>query len=408
MLSDRIGRKQIIVFGLILFALGSVVAAATDNIYWVIAGRALQGSGSVSAAVMAMAADLSREEQRTKMMAIIGASIGLSFSLSLVLGPVLGNWIGVAGIFWLTAGLAVLGIGLIVFVVPTPSQSRFHRDIQTVPALFRRVLKDSQLLRLDLGIFILHMILTATFVGLPLLLRDRTGLMAAQHWHLYLPAMLLGLLLMVPCIFLAEKKHRMKVVFLGAIVALLLSQLSLLFFADSLLALASVMIVFFAAINFLEACLPSLVARLAPPDAKGTALGIYSTSQFFGAFCGGVTAGGLHGGFGIDSIFIFSALAALLWFCVSLSMHNPRHLSSYLLNIGIISEVEANRLAQRLAQVPGVAEAVVIAAEGVAYLKVDRRTLDETALLAFSIAGASSILIFSRRSVWPEAAIKLC
>jgi predicted MFS family arabinose efflux permease len=247
-----------------------------------------------------------------------------------VLGPLLGSWIGVAGIFWLTAVLAILGIGLILFILPTPRQNRLHRDIQMVPALFQRVLKDSQLLRLDLGIFILHMILTATFVGLPFLLRDRTGLTADQHWHLYLPAMLLGLLLMVPFIFLAERKHRMKIVFLGAIAVMLLSQLSLLLFAASMMALTAVMVVFFAGINFLEACLPSLIARLAPPDAKGTALGIYSTSQFFGAFCGGAIAGGLHGSFGIDSIFIFSALAALLWFVVSLTMHNPRHLSSYL------------------------------------------------------------------------------
>ena len=386
MLSDRFGRKRIIVFGLLIFAFGSVIAALADTIYWVICGRALQGAGAIAAAVMALAADLSREEQRTKVMAIIGVSIGFSFALSLVLGPILNLWIGVSGIFWLTAVLALVGIGLTKWVVPTPIRSRLHRDTQTVPTSFRRVLSDHQLLRLDLGIFVLHMLLMATFVGLPLLLRDRAGLSPEHHWQLYLPALLLGLLLMLPLIYMAEKKRRMKAMFLGSIGLLLLSQLLLSWFADSVMTFALVLVIFFAGFNFLEASLPSLIAKLAPPDAKGTALGVYSTSQFLGAFCGGVSAGWLHGEFGIDSIFLFSMILALLWLIVAFSMKDPRHLSSYLLNIGMISETEAGSLAQRLMQVPGVAEAVVITADGVAYLKVDRRILDKTALQEFSTA----------------------
>jgi hypothetical protein len=209
---------------------------------------------------------------------------------------------------------------------------------------------------------------------------------AEQHWQLYLPAMSLSLVLMVPLIFIAEKKRNMKWVFLGAIGLLLLSQLLLFGVPASMAAVVGALLVFFTGVNVLEACLPSLIARQAPPDAKGTALGVYSTSQFLGAFCGGAGAGWLHGAFGIDSIFLCSALMMLIWLAVAAGMRSPRHLSSYLLNIGMMSEAEASRLAQRLAQVPGVAEAVVIAAEGVAYLKVDRRMLDETALQAFSTA----------------------
>jgi MFS family permease len=386
MLSDRFGRKRIIVIGLLLFALGSAVAALAESIHGVIVGRALQGAGAIAGAVLALAADLTREESRTKVMAVIGASIGFSFALALVLGPILNAWIGVPGIFWLIAGLALGGIAFTLFVVPQPARSRLHRDTEAVPALFSRVVRDPQLLRLDAGIFILHMLLTASFVALPLVLRDQAGLPAAQHWQLYLPALVLGAALMVPGIILAERKQRMKPVFLGAILVLALSQLGLLLGLADLFAMAVLLVVFFAAFNILEASLPSLIARFAPPDAKGTALGIYSTSQFLGAFAGGAGGGWLHGAFGLSSVFVFTSLSALLWLAIAATMRNPQRLSSYLLNIGVVSETEAQRLARRLRQVPGVAEAVVIAADGVAYLKVDRQRLDESALhSAFSV-----------------------
>ena len=387
MLSDRYGRKRIIVAGLLIFALGSVVAALADHIVTVIIGRMLQGAGAIAAAVLALAADLSREQQRTKIMAIIGISIGLSFSLALIAGPILNAWIGVPGIFWLTAGLALGGIVTVLKIVPPAPQARLHRDAQAIPALFGQVLANTQLLRLDTGIFILHMALTATFVALPLLLRDQLNLPASEHWYFYLPAMLLGVLLMAPLIAVAERRQRIKPYFIGSIALLSLAQFGFAYLHSyGVFAIGVCLLIFFTGFNFLEASLPSLITKLAPPELKGTALGVYSTTQFMGAFIGGAVAGWLHGTYGMSSVFVFAGLSAIIWILMAFSMQEPKYLSSYLLNIGMINEREAQQIATRLKQVPGVAEAVVIASDGVAYLKVDRRKLDTMALQTIKTA----------------------
>ncbi|MDT8387631.1 MAG: MFS transporter [Thiogranum sp.] len=388
LVSDRIGRKRVIVFGLLVFAAGSVVAALADSIYMVIFGRALQGAGAIAAAVMALTADLIREEHRVKAMGIIGMSIGASFALAMVLGPLLYGWIGVPGIFWLTALLALGGIALILLIVPTPVISRVHRDAEPVPAQFAGVLRDVQLLRLDFGIFALHLILTATFVVLPLALRDVAGLSADRHWQVYLPALLLSLLLVIPFIIQAEKHQRMKAVFVGAIAVVGLAQLALYEFHSDVMSIVALLFVFYAAFNVLEAVLPSLIAKMAPPDSKGTAMGFYSSSQFFGAFIGGVVGGWLHGRFGLGSVHLFCAGVALLWLMVAVGMRSPRHLTTRLMRLGSLDEEGARLLAGRMAGVTGVAEAVVIAGDQVAYLKVDPRVLDEEALNALVAAHA--------------------
>ncbi|HRD67197.1 MAG TPA: MFS transporter [Candidatus Competibacter sp.] len=378
-LSDHYGRKRMIYIGLLIFAGGSVVAALADSIYGVILGRALQGGGAVSAAVMALAADLTREEHRIKVMAMIGITIGLSFAASMILGPVLNGWIGVPGIFWLTGLFALLGIAVVRFRVPDPALSRVHRDAEPVASQFGRVLFDGQLLRLNFGIFTLHLLLTATFVAVPLALRD-AGFSSDRHWEIYLPALLLSMVVMAPFVVVAEKYRRLKPVFLGAILTLALTEFGLLNLHDTVLEMAVLLLVFFSAFNLLEATLPSLIAKMAPPDAKGTAMGVYSSSQFLGAFAGGAIGGWLRGLFGLKGVFAFTTFGALAWLLVAWSMANPRHLSSYLLNVGNLDETEARLLASRLSEVQGVAEAVVVAAEGVAYLKVDRHVLDEMAL----------------------------
>jgi MFS family permease len=380
-LSDRYGRKRIIYLGLLIFAAGSVVAALADSIYGVILGRALQGGGAVSAAVMALAADLTRENHRIKVMAAIGVTIGVSFAVSMILGPVLNGWIGVPGIFWLTGLFALLGIAVVRFQVPDPAESRIHRDAEPVASQFGRVLFDGQLLRLNFGIFTLHLLLTATFVAVPLALRD-AGLPSDRHWEVYLPALLFSMMMMVPFIIIAEKYRQLKAVFIGAILTLALTEFGLLNLHDTVLELAMLMLVFFSAFNLLEATLPSLIAKMAPPDAKGTAMGVYSSSQFLGAFAGGALGGWLHGWLGLKGVFALATFGALAWLLIAWTMKNPRYLSSYLLNVGTLNEVEAQLLARQLTQVPGVAEAVVVAAEGVAYLKVDRSALDEAALRA--------------------------
>jgi len=382
-LSDRYGRKRIIYLGLLIFALGSVVAAMADSIGGVIFGRALQGGGAVSAAVMALAADLTREEHRIKVMATIGITIGLSFAASMILGPALNGWIGVSGIFWLTALLALLGIVVVRFRVPDPVESRIHRDAEPVAAQFGRVLNNEPLLRLNFGIFILHLLLTATFVAVPLALRD-AGLTSSQHWRVYLPALTLSMAAMIPFILLAERYRQLKTVFLGAILTLVLVEFGLAALPDTVLETTVLLLAFFTAFNLLEAVLPSLITKLAPPDAKGTAMGVYSSSQFLGAFAGGALGGWLNGQFGPHGVFAFATLGALAWLLVAWTMREPPYLSGYLLNVGILDEVEAQLLTLRLIEVPGVAEAAVAADEGVAYLKVDRRTLDEAMLRQFA------------------------
>ena len=378
-LSDHYGRKRMIYIGLLIFAAGSMVAALADSIHGVILGRALQGGGAVSAAVMALAADLTREEHRIKVMAMIGITIGLSFAGSMILGPVLNSWIGVPGIFWLTSLFALLGIAVVRFQVPDPVSSRVHRDAEPVASQFGRVLLDGQLLRLNFGIFTLHLLLTATFVAVPLALRD-AGLPSNQHWEIYLLALLFSIVVMVPLIIVAEKYRQLKVVFVGAILTLVTTEFGLLNLHDTVLEIAALLLVFFSAFNLLEATLPSLIAKMAPPDAKGTAMGIYSSSQFLGAFAGGAIGGWLRGLLGLKGVFAFTTFGAIAWLLVAWNMANPRYLSSYLLNVGDLDEVEAQLLASRLSEVQGVAEAVVVAAEGVAYLKVDRHVLDEIAL----------------------------
>jgi MFS family permease len=397
MLSDRIGCKPVIAFGLVIFALGSVMAASADSITGIIIGRVVQGSGAIAAAVMALAADLTREEHRTKAMAMIGISIGLSFAVSLAAGPILNHWIGVPGIFWLTALLALLGIALLYLVVPNPARRRPHRDTGAVPGFFAQVLRDPQLLRIDGGIFALHCILTASFVALPFALRDFAGVEIARHGYIYLPVLLAALAVMVPLVVIAEKRRRLKQVFLSAVAGIALAELGLALFYDSLAAVVILLLLFFVAFNVLEALLPSLIAKFAPADKKGTAMGVYSTSQFLGAFVGGVTGGYLYGNGGIGGVFGFCALAAALWWVWARTMAPPRYLSSYMISMGESHAgeppAEAARRERELLALPGVAEAVVVMEEGVAYLKVDSHEVDYERLdrLAAEWAGGGAM-----------------
>ena len=386
MLSDRIGRKPVIVGGLIVFALGSVVAAQADTIWGVILGRAIQGGGAIAAAIMALAADLSRDQHRTKVMATIGISIGFAFAISMILGPVLNSWIGVPGIFWLTAALALAGIGIVLFLVPSPRESHFHRDTEPVPGQFGRVLSNPDLLRLDLGILTLHMTLTAVFLAVPLALRDHAGLQADHHWMLYLPTLVLAMGLMVPFVVIAEKRRRMKSVFLGGVFALFLGQLGLLGFNHSLAGIVISLLLYFTAFNLLEATLPSLIAKVSPAEAKGTAMGVYSTSQFVGAFLGGLVGGWMHTHYDLGGVFLFGALAALVWFLLALGMSPPAYLSSHILVLGRIDEAQAKELEGQLLALDGVEDAFVVAEEGLAYLKIDRERVDMVRLDAFSTA----------------------
>lgn len=385
MLSDRYGRKKMITIGLLVFAAGSLVAAAADSIYMVIAGRALQGSGAVAAVLMALAADLSREEHRLKMMSFIGISIGFAFAISMVAGPILNQIVGLSGLFVLTAVLSLLAIVILFVFVPNPQQSTFHRDTQAIPTLFSSVLADTQLLRLDFGIMVLHMVLMATYVAFPLMLQDQAGLAAEDHWKFYLPVFIFSVVLMVPFIIVAEAKRRMKPIFVGAIGVLAVAEINLLFGGQSVWHLALTMLVFFTAFNLLEASLPSLVSKLSPADRKGTAMGVYSSSQFIGAFIGGAVGGLSYELAGAQGVYLMCSFALLVWLLLAYTMKNPRYVSTYLLKIGKIDPSQVNQMVSTLVSVQGVAEAVVEPEEGIAYLKVELHALDKEALLKYSI-----------------------
>jgi MFS family permease len=387
-LSDRIGRKPVIIAGLLIFALGSMIAASSESIYGVILGRIVQGGGAISAAVLALAADLTRDEVRLRVMALYGISIGASFALAMVLGPVLNGVIGVQGIFWLTAVLALGGIAVVAWITPAPERLRFHRDSEAVLPMLPTVLRNRELRRLDLGIFALHLVLAATFVVVPLTLRDQAGIAAEWHWAIYLPVFLLSVALMVPFLVLAERQRRLKQVFLGAIGILAVSEFVLAVAYRHSATEIFALVLYFASVNLLEASLPSLVAKTAPLDLKGTAMGVYSSSQFFGAFLGGVLGGYLYGAHGFAGVFAGCGIVALAWLAYAARMRDPDYLSTHLLHLGPVNPDQATSLAGRLTALPGVSEALISVEEGVAYLKIDRRRVDYRALDEFSVGGA--------------------
>ncbi len=384
LLSDKVGRKTMIVVGLIVFAIGSAVAAVSTSIDGVIIGRALQGAGAVGSVILALVADLTSEENRTKAMAMVGITIGMSFMAALVTGPLLAGFVGVAGIFWLMVGLAAVGIAITLFVVPQPLTLQVRRDAETVPAMLGRVIANKELLRLDFGIFALHAMLTASFLVVPSLLHARLNVDSHNQWIVYLPVLLISVAVMVPAIIVAEKHRRMKAVFVGAVAALAASQFMLFAGQGNTYAVLGAITLFFAGFNVMEASLPSLITKAAPPEAKGTASGVYSSLQFLGIFVGGVAGGWVHQHAGSGAVFAWSGALALLWLLVAATMQQPSYLTTKLIRIGAV--VDKEQLAAEFKQLPGVAEAVVYAEEKLAYLKVDSKLFD--AERAESLVGA--------------------
>lgn len=378
-LSDRVGRKRMIVLGLLLFCAGSVLAALAVTIEQVILGRALQGMGAIAAVVMALAADLTREEVRMRIMALIGMSIGLAFMLSMILGPVLAASIGMSGIFWVTSVLAFLSILIILWVTPNPIQQSFHRDTQLSVTDVSKVLGNVELLRLDFGVFVLHLVLAATFVLFPLVLQQQLDRSVADHWQTYLPVFVLSIALMLPMIIFAEKKQKMKVTFLAGIVLVILSELGLAF-ASGYQAIFVWLVVFFGGFNFLEASMPSLVAKIAPADMKGTAMGLFSSAQFLGAFSGGLIGGVMLGMDSFTLAFLLLAVILLAWWLVAFFMQNPRALASKVVSLRHLDEKVITDFIEKARQLPGVLDISVYVDDRLAYLKIDKKHFDSDAL----------------------------
>jgi len=380
MLSDRFGRKPVIAAGLLLFALGGVIAAMSDSVTGVIAGRLLQGSGAIAAAVMALIADLTDESQRTKSMAIFGMGIGASFTLALILGPLLDSYIGVDGLFWLASVFGIIGIAILYLCVPNPKHSHMHRDVEAEPMKLKQILADRQLLRLDAGIFFLHTMMTATFIALPFTLRNDLHLATSSHVWFYLPILLASVAGMIPLIIVAEKHGKMRQIFTACVIALIVAEVLMTMTHHTMAGLAAGMFIYFVAFNTLEASLPSLVSRMAPAAGKGTAMGAYSTSQFFGAFCGGISGGMMYGTFGASGVFMVSAGLALAWLLVCRGMRFPMHLTRQVISVGNLNQMQADALAGKIRQISGVEEVTMVPEEGEVYLKVDKNRYQPDAI----------------------------
>jgi len=379
--SDKFGRKRVIYFGLILFAIGSFIAADATNIETIIVGRVIQGAGAISAAVTALLADLTREEHRTKAMAMIGGTIGVTFAASLVMGPALYQFIGMPGIFAMTGILATTALAVVKWGVPDPLISRFHADAETNPARLGGVLRDTQLLRLNFGIFSLHAAQMAMFVVLPFALRNTSNLDINHQWEVYLPVVLVSFVLMVPAIIYGETRGKLKQVFVTAVAGMLAAQLAMAASMQHFWGIVAALILYFVAFNILEATLPSLISKLAPTTAKGTAMGVYNTSQSLGLFFGGATGGWLSQHYGFSAVFMFSSGLMLMWLAAAAGMRPPPAVKTRMFHVGPMDTDRAGQLTRRLGALSGVMEAAVIAEEGVAILKVALHGWDEQGAL---------------------------
>lgn len=323
MLSDRIGRRTVIVIGLVIFAIGSVVAAEAQGIVGVIVGRAIQGCGAIAAAVMALAADLTRDEQRTKAMAFIGISVGAAFLLALVAGPAIGVMAGLSGIFWATAGIALIAIALLYLVVPAGGERVARPEVTANAGGLPTVLRHPDLLRLDFGVLILHLVLTATFVVMPVVLEQQLGIDRALHWQVYVPVLLLSVAGMAFIIAIGERRKILHRLLAGVAGLVIVADLILAGWSNWMPGLLLGLLLFFIAFNTLEASLPSLLTRFAPEGMRGTALGVYATAQFLGAFLGGVLGGWIYGAYDVQGVFVFCALAAGIWLFSAVGLRTP-------------------------------------------------------------------------------------
>ena len=374
-LSDRFGRRPIIVVGLIIFAIGSIIAGFAQSIEMVTVGRAIQGMGAIASAVLALASDVTREEQRPKVMAVIGMCIGLSFAVALILGPMIANSFGLSGVFFVTAVMAAVGIIVVLTLVPVSYTQSNSGEVTASKGNLLSMLLNPQLLRLDAGVLILHWMMTSIFVAYPILLSD-TGLNINDHWQVYLPVLFLSFVFMVPMIIIAAKKGVEKSMFISAIIMITVASL-LMVISSSLWPLVFTVFIFFIGFNFLEASLPAHVSRLAPAGQKGTAMGVYSSSQFLGAFLGGVSGGYIVGEFGFIYLFAANGVIALSWLVMALGMKLPPSSKRVSMQFDATTMTDFQHVIDKLGECDGVIEATLVEDESRIYLKVNKSGYDQ-------------------------------
>jgi len=318
--SDRLGRKPVIYFGLLLFIIGSFIAGVSDQIEGVIIGRAIQGSGAISAVLTAFLSDLTSDESRTKGMAIIGASIGLTFALSLVISPILNNLIGVPGIFLLMGILAFIALGVVRFFIEPLGNNKINSENSSD---IKTILKNFDLNRLNFGIFVLHASQISMFMAIPFYLINQGDIPLNQHWLIYLPVLAISFIFMVPMIIFSEKKNKTKESFIFSIALLFITQFLFIYFSNGIVGIIIALIFYFIGFNYLEASLPSLVSKLAPIQRRGLALGVYNSSQSLGMFVGGSLGGLIANFYGYQGTFLFCSLLIMIWFILSITMKMP-------------------------------------------------------------------------------------
>ncbi|WP_436905730.1 MFS transporter [Acinetobacter johnsonii] len=373
LIADRYSRKPLVVFGLLLFALGGAIAAMSDTIYGVIIGRAIAGGGAVSAVVMALLADVTREENRMKAMATMGMSIGVSFAVAFSLGPWLTGLVGISGLFWVTT---IMGLAAISMLFLVPKVTRHHRNYQQgYLAQLKQVLKMGDLNRLHVSVFSLHLLLTAMFIYVPSQLIDFAKIPLNSHGWVYLPLLVISLFFAFPSIVLAEKYRKMRGIFLTAIGGIILGLGILIFGFESKYILLTGLGLFFIAFNVMEALLPSWLSKAAPIQSKATAMGVNASSQFLGAFFGGVTGGQLlllnNTALGWS---ILTGLATV-WLLISFGLAQPRYLSSMVLRLP--EHKQTDEWTSQLLAIRGIEEVVVMSDQQVAYVKVDKQQIDD-------------------------------
>ena len=376
--SDKFGRKKTIYAGLVVFAAGSFLAAAADTLPLLVAARAIQGAGAVSAAVTALLADLTRDGVRTRAMAMIGLSIGLTFSVSLVVAPMIADVVGVRGLFLLTGILTVASIGVVAFMTPDPEFSKLHEDTQAQPARIGEVLKNRQLLNLDFGIFALHAAQMALFTALPFAM-TQLGLEKIQHWKVYLPSTVAGLVVMVPLIIIGETRNRLKQVFILGIVCIAAAQIGLLSGMHSIWLITVYLIVYFIGFNVLEASLPSMVSKIAPSDLKGTAMGVYNTMQSVGLFAGGAAGGLLFQKYGFVGVFAFCSTLMLLWLVLAVLSPAPKPVKNLSYPVGSVWQGNQEGLYRALSGLEGVEDISFSFDRQTVYIKVLQKGFDQAA-----------------------------
>ncbi|VAX76526.1 Inner membrane transport protein YajR [Serratia symbiotica] len=378
LISDRVGHKRLIICGLLIFAMGSIIAATTHSIWGIILGRALQGAGAISAALMALLSDLTREQNRTKAMAFIGASFGITFSIAMVLGPIITHAFGLQALFWIIAGLSLTSIVIILTIVPCTEHHIVNRELKMVGKNFGKVLSNARLLKLNIGIMCLHILLISNFVALPLAI-EKAGMAACDHWKVYLITMLVSFPTVVPFIIYAEKFRHVKKVFTYCVGILFSAEILLWLSETHLWGIISGLQFFFIAFNVLEAILPSLISKESPAGYKGTAMGAYSTSQFIGVAIGGSLGGWLYSLEGTKLVFVAGALIAALWFLISITMKEPPYVSTLRIPLSALA-VKDLTLESRLKAQVGVVEATIVREEHSAYIKVDLKQTSRSQL----------------------------